>query len=129
MNPSLTNYLKTIPGLRIALLFGSCAEGKARPDSDLDIAISTERPLYQQEIQEIISNLAQITNRPIDLIDLEKATGLILKNSLTEGKPLVPSDPATYEKLLKRMIYDEADFQPLIRRFRKERIDAFIHGK
>lgn len=127
---ALTDYLKQEnPEIRVALLFGSLAKGKARPESDVDIAVSKGRPLDKEERKAIIIALAEITGRPIDLIDLEDARGLILKKSLTEGIPLIPSDPATLEKLLKRMVYDEEDFAPLINHLKKERIAAFINGK
>ena len=32
--------LATLPGVRLALVFGSVARGMARPDSDLDLAVS-----------------------------------------------------------------------------------------
>ena len=126
----LTDYFKQKnPDTLVALLFGSVAKGKARPESDVDIAISKGRPLDMEERKATIIALADITGRPVDLIDLEDARGLILKKSLTEGIPLIPSDPATLERLLKRMVYDEEDFTPLINRLKKERITAFIDGK
>ena len=46
------------PAIQLAILFGSLANGSARPDSDLDLAVSAGRPLEVQEKIELIEELA-----------------------------------------------------------------------
>jgi predicted nucleotidyltransferase len=36
----LAPRLSAVPGLRLALLFGSQARGTSRPDSDIDVAVA-----------------------------------------------------------------------------------------
>jgi hypothetical protein len=64
----------------------------------------------------------------VDLIDLETAHGLILKQALRQGKALIPSRPSTLERLLKRMIYEQEDLNPQIQQAKLDRMESFIHG-
>lgn len=60
-----------LPSVRLALLFGSFGRGEGRSDSDLDLAIAAIYPLTAEEKTVLIENLAVISGRPVDLIDLE----------------------------------------------------------
>lgn len=114
--------------LHMALLMGSYGSVRARPDSDVDLAVSAGRPLTCDEKFHLTEAIASATHRPVDLIDLETAHGLILKQALRMGKPLIPSRPATFEKLLKRMIYEQEDLNPQIHQAKIDRVEAFTHG-
>jgi len=50
--------LDRFPTLKLALLFGSVATGRQRPDSDLDIAIAAKHRLTVDENMDIIASLA-----------------------------------------------------------------------
>ncbi len=69
--------LDRFPTLKLALLFGSVATGRQRPDSDLDIAIAAKHRLTVDENMDIIASLCEATGRPIDLVDLLERAGLI----------------------------------------------------
>ncbi len=69
--------LERFPTLELALLFGSVATGRQRPDSDLDIAIAAKHRLTVDEKMDIIASLGEATGRPIDLVDLLERAGLI----------------------------------------------------
>lgn len=112
----------------MALLIGSYGTNRQRPDSDVDLAVSAGRPLTAEERIHLTQTIASVTHRPVDLIDLETVHGLILKHALREGKSLIPSHPATFEKLLKRMIYEQEDLNPQIHQAKVDRVEAFTHG-
>src|SRR4030067_1492674 len=82
------------PALRRALIFGSLAKGRARSDSDVDVAVAADRPLDIGTKMRLIEQLAVLTGRPIDLVDLQAADGLILKQVLVEGRLLFCRDRA-----------------------------------
>lgn len=53
-------------------LFGSWAQGRALPVSDLDIALDTGMPIDPATIQQITESLDELpTLRKIDLVDLQ----------------------------------------------------------
>ena len=121
----LTNYLRQQSGIKFAILFGSLATGKARSDSDIDIGIQKKHPLSAGEKAEVIGQLALITGRPVDLVDLSVAGEPILGQILKYGKRLFGSDAAYAEVSLKHL-YAQADFVPYIDRTLKERRQQWL---
>lgn len=113
------------PAIRQAMVFGSVANGRARPHSDLDLAVSAGRPLSAAEKQALIGDLAETTGRPVDLIDLATVGEPLLGQILLHGERLLGNDEA-YADLLLRHLYDQADFVPYRDRILKERREAWI---
>ena len=110
----------------IAIAFGSIVTGGLRPDSDVDIAILTQQPLNTQRRQELICLLADITGRPVDLVNLRTAGVILMRSLLKHGKRLVCKDRRAYDSLVSRMLVDVADFLPYHQRLLKERRKAWI---
>ena len=69
--------LERFPTVELALVFGSVANGRQRPDGDLDIAIAAKHRLTVDEKVDTIASLCEATGRPIDLVDLLERAGLI----------------------------------------------------
>lgn len=124
----IRSVLERHPEIRIALLFGSLAAGKGRRDSDLDLAVAAAQPLSADQKTALIAELAQATGRPVDLVDLRTAAGLVLKEALTTGLRLRVTDNALLAELVKKMWFDEADFQPYRRRILEARRKQWIGG-
>lgn len=76
----LRRFLSGQKDVRLAIVFGSVASGQAEVGSDLDIAVATTRPMTAARKKALIFRLAQITGRPVDLVDLA-----------TVGEPLMGS--------------------------------------
>lgn len=113
-------------GVELVMLFGSVAHGKARPDSDLDIAVMYSQALTQQQRVDLIEQLALQFGRPVDLIDLRTA-GEPLLGQIFKGKRVLGSD-ATYAQCLSRHLIDAADFLPLQQRILKERRERWTNS-
>ncbi len=113
-------------GIRLALIFGSLAKGRARSDSDVDVAVAADRPLDLGTKMRLIEQLAVLTGRPIDLVDLQVADGLILSQVLVEGRLLFCRDYALYARLMQRMIFDQEDAMRYHRRILAVRRNAWI---
>lgn len=60
-----------------AYIFGSYVQGKMRPDSDIDIAIYSEKKLDSETYLEIKMDLTDACKREIDLIILNDANPLL----------------------------------------------------
>lgn len=122
---ALREVLSRHPGIRLAILFGSLASGRENPESDVDIAIDLGRSLDAETKMELMEQLAERTGRPIDLIDLQTAGTLLLGQILKHGKRLLGND-RPHAELIKRQIFDEADFMPYYRRILEERRNSWI---
>ncbi|MFU8833626.1 MAG: nucleotidyltransferase domain-containing protein, partial [Wenzhouxiangella sp.] len=60
------DYLAAQDDLRLAIVYGSLAKGRARSGSDLDIAIAGAKPLDADRKMALIRGLAGICGRTID---------------------------------------------------------------
>lgn len=126
---NLNNHIQQIltqhGDIRLAILFGSLAGARATPQSDLDLAVLMDAPLSAETKISLIDDLSQATGRPVDLIDLRVAGEPLLGQILKHGVRLLGSD-SDYAELLKRHLFDEADFMPYRRRILAERRQAWI---
>ena len=117
--------IERFPLVELALLFGSVAAGRQRPDSDLDIAVAANHRLTTDEKMDIIASLAEATGRPIDLVDLRQAGEPLMGQILTHGWRLMGSDLA-YAPWITRHVLNQADFVPYRDRVLAERRAAWI---
>ena len=113
------------PEVRLAILFGSLATGQGRHDSDVDLAIDVGQPLEIEAKMTLMAELAECTGRPVDLIDLQTIGEPLLGQILKHGKRILGED-GLYAELIKRHVFDEADFMPYYRRILRERRNAWI---
>ena len=125
MGEQVRGVLGSFPSVELALLFGSVAIGRQRPDSDLDIAIAAKHRLTADEKMDIIASLAEATGRPIDLVDLRQVGEPLMGQILTHGLRLMGSDLA-YAPWITRHVLNQADFVPYRDRVLAERRAAWI---
>lgn len=123
---AIAGVLERHPSMTMAILFGSLATGGGRPDSDLDLAVSSTVPLTAHARIELIDELAVAVGRPIDLIDLSQAHGPLLQQVLSTGRLIFCRNRTEYAELLRRLVYEEADVMPYYRRILATRRQAWI---
>lgn len=73
-----------------AWLYGSHAHGRARPESDLDIAVLCDAPLDPVALFDVAGRLAAALGAPVDLVDLTRAGVLLRVEATQAGRALVP---------------------------------------
>lgn len=121
----LKRLLEDLPGLELAFLFGSRASDRARPDSDLDLAVLLDHPLPADVKLRLTETVAGTFGCAVDVIDLfgvpEPITGEVLR-----GQRLIGSDEA-HARLMSRHLTNVEDFLPLRQRLLDERRSAWIH--
>ena len=110
--------------IRLAILFGSLASGRATPQSDADVAIQADNPVDAGFKMALIDELAVAAGRPVDLVDLRTAGEPLLGEILKHGMRLFGSD-TDYAELIKRHVFEDADFMPYRRRILAERRRAW----
>ncbi len=125
ISDTLRSLLSEIPGLELAFLFGSHATGRARPDSDIDLAVLFAKPISAELKLALTELVAAEFSCAVDFVDLfdapEPITGEVL-----QGIRLLGNDSA-YAKLLTRHVMNVADFLPLRQRILDERRAAWTH--
>ncbi len=125
LKQAILDVIGTQPAIGLAILFGSLAVGEGRVESDLDLAVDAGRRLTASEKIALISELAGRTGRPVDLVDLHTVGEPLLGQILRHGKRILGSD-THYANLIRRHLFDQADYLPYRDRILAERRRAWI---
>ena len=115
------------PKINLVILYGSFAEGKETAKSDIDLAIASSLAISAEDRVEIALAVSKMTDREVDVIDLNRANGVLLREILIKGKVLLKNDSEIYHQLLKKHLYYQADFMPLLNMILTKRRKKFIH--
>ncbi len=126
LETQIRDVLYHFPRISVAILFGSLSTGRARAESDLDLAVSAQSPLTSDEKIAIINQLALEIGRPVDLIDLHVVSEPLLGQILRHGRRLA-GDNHHYGELISRHLFNQADFMPYRARILAERREKWIN--
>jgi predicted nucleotidyltransferase len=126
-NQAVKKILAKHRDILLCILFGSVAGQKEKPSSDLDIAIACNTQIDAQKKQALIKELAMKFGRPVDLIDLQITSGTLLHQILTKGTIIFCNDHQLYAKIMKRMLFNQADMMPYHHRILKRRREKWIN--
>lgn len=103
----LKRTLERVPGIRLAVLFGSTARGRARRDSDLDIGISASEEAIASSIQVA---LERATGRPVSITLLSDAPPLLRFEISRDGVVLIEREPGGWARFRARAMIDWWDW-------------------
>lgn len=108
-------------GVAALILFGSRAQGLARPKSDYDIGVllADKRILYNHERRtEVYDALYDITSEKIrqllniDIVFLEDAPAELQAHTAKYGIPIFEADPRAFPRFKEYVMLMYADFAP-----------------
>ena len=111
----LTSVFRRHPDIQAVYLFGSTAEGRARPESDIDLAVIASSSRIKEKKLDILSELAQVGMCNVDLVFLNDQD-LVLQYEAVRQNQLVYAREdfdrgATYSKIVRKYL----DFEPYLR--------------
>jgi len=69
---------------KLIYIFGSIVKNRGRNDSDIDIAILTDKQTDEYKLYMVSQQLADELKREVDIVDLRKASIVFEKGLLTE---------------------------------------------
>jgi predicted nucleotidyltransferase len=76
------------PRLRLAVLFGSQATGRARAESDVDVGIIPSAPMSLAEELALAATLSKAVGAQVDLVRLDRDEPLVGREAALHGKPI-----------------------------------------
>jgi predicted nucleotidyltransferase len=104
-------------GVEVAILFGSAAKGRLRPDSDIDIGILPlpDRALSFNEELALAAELEQLLGREVDLVRLDTASTL-LRFEASQGRHLYEARVGAFADFVARALVEHEDLRPILLR-------------
>ena len=124
----LAETLSQEPGVRFARLFGSRADARARPDSDVDLAIflapestGTRREPALRRLEEVLYE--RLPGLIFHVVDLATAPPLLQVEIMTHGRTLVSGRTGLEEELRLKALKLFFDAAPLYKA-RREKLAA-----
>jgi uncharacterized protein len=124
MTEALSELFQSQSNILVAIMFGSCAQSNQTFESDVDIAVLADGPISAEFRIKLIEEIALLTGRSVDLIDLSLAGQPLLGQILKNAVRLKGTD-SDMAKLYVRNVLEVADFLPYVTRTLKERQRAW----
>jgi predicted nucleotidyltransferase len=101
--------------IRLAVIFGSTASGKANAESDIDIAIlPTHADMSLDAELSLQVELTRLAGRSVDLVRLDRAPTLIRWEALRDGVLLFQSGPSELARARAAAASEYIDFAPAL---------------
>lgn len=123
-------YFSTKTNIGLVLIYGSFARAEAKSNSDLDLGLVHKQ--YQALSAtlkiKIVNELALLIGHEVDLVDLTQASGTILKEALTKGQIIKSTHAELLTQLLKKLCFQEEDFEKYRRTILKDRRRLAFYG-
>jgi predicted nucleotidyltransferase len=98
-----------------ALVFGSTARGRRRPDSDVDVALEL-RPGAPRDVHtlgRLVSRLESSIGGRIDLVLIDEAPPAIAYRAFRDGRLVLERDHAALAARKAQVILEYLDFKPI----------------
>ncbi|MCA8975945.1 MAG: nucleotidyltransferase domain-containing protein [Planctomycetes bacterium] len=112
---ALAEVIRAGPPARFFVLFGSAATGRARADSDLDLAwLPTDRELPLSEELALQAELTRAAGREVDLVRLDHASTLCRHEVARDGV-LIAGDRDAFIRFRAVAAAEFLDFEPALR--------------
>ncbi|MEE8591911.1 MAG: nucleotidyltransferase domain-containing protein [Spirochaetia bacterium] len=124
----LYSVFETEPEVEVCLLFGSAAEGKMGVNSDIDVAICGDKAFTHDYLAELQLAIAERLGTEVDLLDMARLNGLILRQVITTGKKILNRNPDLLAHYIKKMLFFSEDMYPNYQMILKAKAKRFAHG-
>lgn len=82
----------------VVYLFGSAAQGRARPDSDVDIAFLAPVSPDAVRVFDVAQEIAAEIGREVDLVDLRRASAVLKAQVVATGTRVQVSDSSAADE-------------------------------
>ena len=110
---SLSRALADVSAVRLAVLFGSAARGRADSRSDLDVAVELEGG--PEALSRLAVRLSRAAGREVDLVSLREAPPLLRFEIARDGIVIVERTPHAWADFRAKAMIDWWDWAPTAR--------------
>ncbi|MDI7266391.1 MAG: nucleotidyltransferase domain-containing protein [Myxococcota bacterium] len=123
---AVVDRVRSLPGLRFAVLFGSVATGRAGRGSDLDVALSFDpsaQPTFEEQLA-VAAELSLGAGRDVDLVVLEEAGTVLRREVARNGRLLWERDRGAFLRFRCAVAGEWEDFAPVLEVCRRGFLEA-----
>ena len=110
--------------IELALLFGSSALGRVRPDSDVDVAVLGRN----LDLLGLAADLADAVKRPVDVVDLGQAGYPLIQALLRDSIVVHEGSPGAAASWRTRAILETETDRPWFERMRDAYLKRLAEG-
>jgi predicted nucleotidyltransferase len=129
----LTPILTALPEVKVAYLFGSHAQGRPRPDSDIDVGVLLTRDAAAEPraaLARLFDHLGRaVPSDRLDVVILNDAPALLRHRVLSHGRLLFERTPVDRVRFATRAIQDYQDMQIRREFFYRKRVSRLKEGE
>lgn len=111
---ALPDALSDQPQLRILVVLGSRARGTHHERSDWDLGYLADEELDPLALREVVA--ATLGTDDLDLVDLDRASGLLRFQAASEARVIIENPPASWERFVLDATLFWCDAGPVIQR-------------
>ncbi len=116
--------------LKLIVLFGSQANGRTHPASDVDIAIVPAQRLSWEDRNELWAGLCELFQAEVDLSVLDHAQPLLMYH-VADGQLLYEGERwawANFKLYARRLYWDAAPLRQALSRYLDRRVEDMRHA-
>jgi len=131
LDEQIARAVEAIPGIAALAVFGSRASGKARPDSDLDVAVLPAAGADRRELQVSVAvALADLSPEGrVDVVLLDEAPELLRHNVLAGGRLVLCRDERAWRDLRVWTMREHGDREHARELFRRAQLRRLERGE
>lgn len=110
----LQRVFRRYPGVRAVYLYGSAADGRSRPDSDLDLAIVPASGSVRERQLDILTDLARAGFCDVDLVFLDTDDVVLKYEAVRQNVLIYWTEEFDRGEMYSRVIRQYFDFLPYL---------------
>jgi hypothetical protein len=133
LHARMAAVLASLPEVELAYLFGSHAQGRPRPESDVDLGIQVSGEAAARSratLAELFDRLGAVARSDrLDVVLLNSAPPLLRQRILATGKLLFARSPETRVRFATRTIREHQDMQTRREFFYRKRVERLREGR
>lgn len=107
----IADCLRQDENVLFALIFGSYASGKQRPDSDLDLAVCYRNPPEGLDVLYAVNDLSNAIGKEVDLVVLNRASAFLRHQVMKTGVRIFIRDDIAFRDFRDKAIRDYMEYK------------------
>jgi predicted nucleotidyltransferase len=115
--------------LAFVALFGSCARGCERPDSDVDLALLPTGAFSLADEADLEAAVEQATGREVDLVRLDRTDDIILRREIAKGEAVFEAKAGLFGRFRAEAAVEWLDFEPVYTKARDLYLRRVAEGR